>query len=447
MDRDSNRSRYSNNNIDRNQRRGSAGYNNSGYSSNDGGRQYRRPAERSGMTSQRSTQSRMNNAPRAAARPTWQSDRSINWLVDSGNGNSNRKKWIIAGVSVLVVLLIIVGIVLGYASCILGKIDYMSDEELAIPDNLDSIVLEDDDVTSASDTIDDTQKEQIDTGIKESVVGDDGLRYEDGVTNILVLGMDARRVTSNRSRSDVIIIVSINENSKKIVLSSIMRDTYVSIPGRSGNDKINAASAYGGPALTVDTVEGAFGIKIDHFVVVNFYSFMDIVDALGGVTVEINSGEKKVLNTYIEEINRVNGLPLGDGKLNTTGDAVHLTGKQAMGYVRIRYSGNGDYERTERQREVLEQLIQKARQADYSTLISLVDDVASNVSTDYSMSEITSLAMNATKYIDYDISQIRIPADGTFWSGIYKGVWILDINFEENREMLYKAIFDNYGNE
>lgn len=424
--------------------------NNDGYTN----REYRRGGQQSG-----GNYGTRSNVNRSSVNRSFSDSNSgrvvnddVNWNYSVKDNSSNnavksgtKKKLIIAGVSVLAVLLLLVSIVVGAVSCIFGKIDFMSGDDLVIPDGLDSIVLSDTDVTSASDTLDDSQMQEMDASVKESVIDADGLRYEEGVTNILVLGVDARSAATKRSRSDVIIILSINENSKKIVLSSIMRDTYVAIPGRTGNDKINAASAYGGPALTVETVEGAFGIKIDHFVLVNFYSFMDIVDALGGVEVEINKSERDVLNDYVEEINRVNGHAPDNGKLYTTGDSVLLTGKQAMGYVRNRYSGNGDYERTARQREVLEKVIVKARQANYSTLLSIVDKVASNVSTDYSMTEITKLAMNAANYTDYDISQVRVPVEGSYWGGIYKGIWILDIDFEANRQALYEAIFDNYN--
>lgn len=432
--------------MDRNTNR----QNNDGYTN----REYRRGGQQSG-----GNYGTRSNVNRSSVNRSFSDSNSgrvvnddVNWNYSVKDNSSNnaaksgtKKKLIIAGVSVLAVLLLLVSIVVGAVSCIFGKIDFMSGDDLVIPDELDSIVLSDTDVTSASDTLDDSQMQEMDASVKESVIDADGLRYEEGVTNILVLGVDARSAATKRSRSDVIIILSINENSKKIVLSSIMRDTYVAIPGRTGNDKINAASAYGGPALTVETVEGAFGIKIDHFVLVNFYSFMDIVDALGGVEVEINKSERDVLNDYVEEINRVNGLAPDNGKLYTTGDSVLLTGKQAMGYVRNRYSGNGDYERTARQREVLEKVIVKARQANYSTLLSIVDKVASNVSTDYSMTEITKLAMNAANYTDYDISQVRVPVEGSYWGGIYKGIWILDIDFEANRQALYEAIFDNYN--
>ena len=348
-------------------------------------------------------------------------------------------------VAVLAVLLICAAVAIGAVSCIFGKIDFVSDKEMVIPEDVDSIVLEPEEgeIVSESDTLDDEQMDAINENIAVSQVDDDGLRYEDGVTNILVLGTDGRRETEGHTRSDVIIIMSINDNSKKITLSSIMRDTYVAIPGRRGNDKINAAHAYGGPALAVETVQKAFGIKIDKFVRVNFYSFMDVVDALGGVQLDINSGEKRMMNVYIRQINKVNHLDENDGLINETGENITVTGKQAMGYVRVRYVGDGDYERTLRQRRVLEQIIKKAREADYLTLLNIVDKVAENVSTDYSAAEITKLAMNAGDYRDYEISQLRIPVEGSYWGGIYHGIWILDIDFEKNRQALYDAVFDS----
>lgn len=350
-------------------------------------------------------------------------------------------------ITCLALVLLLAAVVFGVVSCVFGKIDFMSEKELAIPEDLDSIVLEPEEETvSESDTIDEEQMEALDEKILGSQVNEDGLRYEEGVTNVLVLGTDGRSEREGHTRSDVIIIMSINDNTKKITLSSIMRDTYVGIPGRRGNDKINAAHAYGGPALAVQTVEKAFGVKIDKFIRVNFYSFMDIVDALGGVQLNISAAEKKVMNVYIRQINRVNHWNEDSGIMTESGENITLTGKQAMGYVRVRYVGDGDYERTLRQRRVLEQIIKKAREADALTLLNVVDKVAENVSTDFSAGEITKLAMNAAEYKDYEISQLRIPVEGSYWGGIYKGIWILDIDFEKNRQALYGEIFDDAAN-
>lgn len=346
------------------------------------------------------------------------------------------------GCVVAVALIIVISVVWSF----MDNITYMKGDDLKIPDNLDSIVLDDEsgtdaDILSGADQIDDELMQEIDSEVSDVKVDENNLRNEKGVKNILVLGIDSRKVSSTKSRSDVMIILTINENTKKLVMSSIMRDTYVSIPGKSTNTKINAACAYGGAPLAVKTVESTFGIKIDNFIVVNFYSFMDIVDALGGVDVEINNSEKKYVNMYIREINRKNGLSLENGQLTKTGKSVHLTGKQAMGYVRVRYSGNGDYERTERQREVMEQIIKKARTAKYGELIDILDSVTENIATDMTSMELIGYAANAGKYLNYDIEQLRIPVNGTYKGGIYKGAWVLRIDFKKNRDALYKAVF------
>ncbi len=348
------------------------------------------------------------------------------------------------GCIVVAALIILISLVWS----VMDNITYLKGNDLSIPEDLDSIVLDDEsgtdaDIVSGADQIDDELMMEIDSEVSGVKVDENNLRYEKGVKNILILGIDSRSVKSTKSRSDVMIILTINDNTKKIVMSSIMRDTYVSIPGRSTNTKINAACAFGGAPLAVKTVESAFGIKIDNFVVVNFYSFMDIVDALGGVDVEINSSEKKYINMYIREINRKNKLPLEQGQLTKTGSSVHLTGKQAMGYVRVRYSGNGDYERTERQREVLEQMITKARNANYGDLINILDSVTENTATDMSSMELIGYAANAGKYLNYDIEQLRIPINGTYKGGTYKGAWVLRIDFNKNRDALYEAVFSS----
>ncbi len=224
-----------------------------------------------------------------------------------------------------------------------------------------------------------------------------------------------------------------------------MRDTYVYIPGRNKYDKINSACAYqGGPTRTVKVIEDTFGIDIDKFIIVSFYSFIDIVNILGGVTVDINSGEQEWINKYIKEYNQYAGYKENHGLLHTTGKDIKLTAKQTMGYVRVRYSGNGDYERTERQREVLEQLIDKARNASYTKLIKVVNKVANYVGTDFTSDEILSFAANAVNYLDYDIEQMRIPIEGTYKGHfITKETWALEVDFEPNKEALYKKVFGN----
>lgn len=272
-----------------------------------------------------------------------------------------------------------------------------------------------------------------------------GPRSEDGVVNILLLGSDSRykSVKDWNAATDVMIILTFNQNTQKIVMSSVMRDSWVYIPGRNKYDKLNSACAYhGGPARTVKTIENTFGVKLDGYAIVSFYTFIKIVDKLGGVNVEINKGELDNINYSIANVNTSWGIEMTKGFLTKTGKNVHLNGKQTMGYCRCRHSGNGDYERTERQREVLQQLIEKLKGKDISTVYSLFEYVASQVSTDLTQDFITSMLFKAATYLSYDIEQFRVPIDGTC-EGHYvnKTTWALEFEVEPNREALAKAIF------
>lgn len=336
---------------------------------------------------------------------------------------------------------------------ILNKIDRDPNMNALIPDNLDAIELEYDpyEQVSGSDTFSADDMQALDNELNQNgALISQTLKSESGVTNILVLGIDARTINMNsiKSRSDVIIVLSINDNTKSISMTSIMRDCYVDIPGREKNNKINAACRFGGPALAAKTVENTFGIKIDHYVIVNFYAFMDVVDTLGGITADISSNEKNTINKYIREVNSHLGLDPNAGSLTQTGEGLTLTGKQAMGYVRDRYdfnatsSENYDFGRTARQREVLTQLIDKARNTDYQTLIGIVDSVADNMATDMSNMDIFALAAGAANYRSYSLSQFRIPANQTYVNGVYEGQSVLRItDLEANRKLLREAIY------
>ncbi|MBE6754699.1 MAG: hypothetical protein E7559_10200, partial [Ruminococcaceae bacterium] len=170
---------------------------------------------------------------------------------------------------------------------LLSKVEYATEEDMVIPDDLDNLYVKPaaDEQLAEAATLTEEDMAATEEQLEQIALDENGLRYEEGVTNILLLGTDGRKASSKNARSDAIIILSINENTQKLVMSSIMRDTYVNIPGRKENEKITHAHVYGGPALSMQTVEENFGIRIDHFAAINFYAFMDIVDALGGVDV------------------------------------------------------------------------------------------------------------------------------------------------------------------
>lgn len=258
------------------------------------------------------------------------------------------------------------------------------------------------------------------------------------VFNILLIGCDARE-EGGRGRSDSIILISINKESEQLIATSIMRDIYVEIPGH-GNNRINAAYAYGGADLLVETVEKNFKIQIDRYASVDFFVFMDIVDQMGGVDLEISDEEFLVANAYINELNVLLDEPYGTDWL-PGGGPHHLNGKQALGYSRIRYVGDADFERTKRQRTVLEQIFNKVKDYNLIELNSLLNIILPEITTDLTEGEAITLALSMNAYKKYDLKQYRLPYDGTWRDMRIKGMSVLGIDFEENIRNLKRDLY------
>lgn len=244
------------------------------------------------------------------------------------------------------------------------------------------------------------------------------------IINILLIGQD-KRPGEGSARSDSMIIATVNKKSNSIKLTSLMRDMYVPIPGYADN-KINAAYALGGMDLLDKTVEENFLIGIDGCIEVDFSGFEKIIDKIDGIEIKLNKDEAYYLS-------RSSGLKLMEG-------TNRLTGETALEYARIRYIGNDDYERTERQRNVLVAVFDKLKDSNIKTLLELADDILPLVTTNLTNSQILSLA---TKVILMDISEIetyRIPADGEFTPTTISEMSVLVPNLPENRELLREYI-------
>lgn len=262
----------------------------------------------------------------------------------------------------------------------------------------------------------------------------------DKVYNILLIGTDARYADQN-SRSDSMIIVSINEETKKIIMTSVMRDIYCTVPG-VGDTRINQAYAYGGASLLLDTVESNFGISIDDYAVINFYGFMDAVDAIGGVEIEVSAAEIKVMNSYIKELNSLLNLDSAKDQLSES-DAglLLLSGKQALAYSRVRYVGNADFERTSRQRIVLTAMMEKAKSLSLPELNELMNTVLPCVTTNLTQRRVLSLLFHANEYLNYDRDSGRIPFDGSWQNRKVRGMAVLEVDFHANKEYWRKRVY------
>jgi LCP family protein required for cell wall assembly len=260
------------------------------------------------------------------------------------------------------------------------------------------------------------------------------------VFNILLIGSDNRAATTNGGRSDSMIIISINQRTNKIIMTSLMRDTYLPIPGH-GSNRLNAAYSFGGVGLLLQTIETNFDIKINKYATVDFYSFIDIVDKLGGVNIDVSDKEVSYVNDSVAEINLLKKLPASDGALKKGGTGVLLTGKQALGYSRIRHLGEADFERTQRQRTVLTQVLKKLKGQNVFQITSVLNILLPDVTTNLTKGDISSLLMNSLTYIKYPVEQDRIPIDGSWKNATIDKMDVLTINFNKNIAELKSKIY------
>ena len=237
------------------------------------------------------------------------------------------------------------------------------------------------------------------------------------------------------------ILISLNKNTNKIYMTSFMRDCNVSIPGY-GENKLNAAYSFGGPELLMDTIESNFRVKIDDYIQVNFSTFASLIDAAGGIDMELSDAEAEALNVIL--ISEVNEL-MGDEResdLLPGGGKHHLNGKQALSYSRIRNVGNYDFERTSRQRRVITALIKKARSGGISFVRKVAKGALPSMTTNMSTGELYLLSLRLPFLLKYDTEQLQIPAEGTFSDDPNNpNGWVIEVDFDANYDIIRETVF------
>lgn len=213
--------------------------------------------------------------------------------------------------------------------------------------------------------------------------------------NIVIFGVDSRSndLTKN-TRSDSIIVVSIHKSTKDVKLVSLYRDTYVSIEGH-GYTKLNHAYSYGGPELALSTINTNFDLDATEFITVNFSALTNVIDLLGGITLDIEKNELKYVNAYARDVAKINHTTYH--KLEAPGPQV-VDGTQATGYARVRNTSGGDYRRAERQRTIIEQILKKAKSSNITTLISIMNEMIPQIYTSLNTAEILSYGKDILFY-------------------------------------------------
>ena len=254
-------------------------------------------------------------------------------------------------------------------------------------------------------------------------------------TNIAIFGIDSSDLEySTGNRSDCIIIASINNKTKEIKLVSIYRDTYVNIDGY-GLDKITHAYSYGGPQLAINTINTNFDLNISEFITVNFDSVSDVIDQLGGIDIEIQEDELQYINGYIGATANSVGKK---STFVTQAGMQTLDGIQSVAYSRIRYTEGGDYKRTERMRNVIIAIIEKAKTKKISELNNIVDNLLPKVATNITLDFIIKMIPRGFNYSVID--SVGWPYETR---GITLNLWYgVPVTLESNVVKLHQEIFN-----
>lgn len=252
--------------------------------------------------------------------------------------------------------------------------------------------------------------------------------HSDETKNILLVGYDIDE--NDISRSDSMIILTLDHEHQKIKMTSLMRDMYVYIPGH-GRHKLNAAFVYGGPELLLETIYANFGLQIDHYVCVDYAAFVDVVDYIGGVQVDIEEIELEQFNKYV-----------GGGRKNKIDEAGSyiFNGQQTLSYCRIRKVGS-DTARTARQREILQKIMTRCSRMSLLKLENLLRITAPAVTTNLTQAEIFQLAAEGLDSMDYEMQGMRIPVDGAWWDENINGTWYVAIDLNANAGYLYDFLY------
>lgn len=272
-------------------------------------------------------------------------------------------------------------------------------------------------------------------------------RHEDYVKTYLLFGIEEIDGASN---TDTIMLVSVNTVDNTIKLTSILRDTYVEIPGYYSN-KINAAYACGcktgettderranGAKMLVNVIENTYDVDISGYAYVNFSSFEKIIDRLGGIDIELGAKEAAYLN-------RTNYIS-NPAYRNVKEGMNHLNGNQALGYCRVRKvatlgGANNDYGRTVRQRRVISAIVTQYKNSALTDMIPILRDCLANIKTSLNEEQVSDLLYDVVENKIFTINQMRLPADELFRDSGKKGV------FNGKYNVTYALVIDDYREE
>lgn len=269
-----------------------------------------------------------------------------------------------------------------------------------------------------------------------------------GYTNIALFGIDSRDSGDDYlGNSDTMIIASINNETKEVKLVSVYRDTLLNVgEGQFGSDsyeKCNAAYAHGGPEQAISMLNTNLDLNISDYATVDFNALVTVIDCMGGLDIEMTGAEVHHMNNYCVETSEVTGkeyTPIPRPADDAYVDVYHLNGVQATSYARIRYTAGLDFERTERQRLVIQKLVEKAKKSSLPTLSNIMNEVFPMVKTSLTKEEIFTMGANM---LSYDFGETTGFPSHHYEADIpQKGDVVIPTELDNNVQELHKFLFD-----
>ena len=265
----------------------------------------------------------------------------------------------------------------------------------------------------------------------------DSVLKKDGYTTVALFGTDSREGDLGKgTRTDTMMIASINNKTKEIRIASIYRDTLLEQMDGTYN-KANSAYFADGPKGAINMLNKNLDLDIEDYVTVDFKAMADVIDLIGGIKIKLTDAEANMLNEYLGETARAAGKKAKE----ISGGGVHeLDGSQAVTYARLRKLEGGDYKRTERQRTVIKAIFAKATKMDIGTINKIIDKVFPQISTSFDMSDILGLATGVTQYKLEDNTGFPFDkTDGIIYSNC--GDCVVALGLKENVEKLHEFLY------
>lgn len=263
-----------------------------------------------------------------------------------------------------------------------------------------------------------------------------GYTEVEGITNVLLVGVDGIDFDEKYQRSDSMIIATLDSNKEKVKLTSLYRDTLVYIPGY-GEEKMNLAFSLGGPELVMETIKYNFDVNIEKYIMINFAGFEAIIDQIGGVEIDVKEYQLHELNKYIGQATGGGDCPVEKAGLQI------LNGKQALSYARIRKGVGDDYERTERQREVLFKVAEKLQKTDVIKYFSIANKMLDYLRTNIEIMDGLNMAYTISKFSNLETEQLSIPVQELCVDEEVNGNMALRMDRYENALILNDFIFND----